>query len=181
VAEILETVRTRLREFIDADADGIMRTFSDPAAMAFAPIPATQDRSVAEAAIAWHRQNYREHGHSAWAIVDRESGAFVGMAGLLPQETGIEIFFSLVPDTWGKGLATEVARACVGHAFHRLRMPRLIGMVHPEHVRAIRVLRAVGMADVGTVTYWNRLNRLFEIERSESDPARSIDANREKI
>jgi len=164
---VLATRRLSLRELVPADADELLRIFGDQAAMTYAPMDVTQDRAVALAAIEWHRDNYRRFGYSAWAVVGRE-GEFIGLAGLLPHHVGIELFCSIVRSEWGHGYATEVLTACRELAFERLGIDRLIAILHPEHVRAIAVARKLGMSEVGEITYWNRLNRMFELRKRQN-------------
>ena len=160
---ILSTKRTQLREFVPADADSLMAIFGDVAAMQFAPMEVTQDRSVAASAIEWHIENYRRFGYGAWAVIGRGE-AFVGLAGLLPHDVGTELFFSIVPAFWGRGFATEVASGCRDYAFGRLGIQRLISIIHPDHPRAVAVARKIGMTEAGMITFWNRENRLFELK-----------------
>jgi RimJ/RimL family protein N-acetyltransferase len=162
--EALSTKRVRLRELVGSDADNLMRIFSDEAAMTFAPMAVTRERSVAVSAIEWHQENYRRLGYSAWAMVGCE-GEFLGLAGLLPHEIGTELFYSLVRAHWGLGYATEVAAACRDFAFQKLGISRLISIIHPDHSKANAVARKVGMSEVGMITYWDRPNRLFEVQR----------------
>ncbi len=76
-------------------------------------------------------------------------------------EYGVRL--SIVRESWGQGLATEVATACRDHAFDKLTQPRLIAIIHPHNNRAISVALKIGMADSGMIEMWDRENRLFEI------------------
>lgn len=133
--------------------------------MTYAPMEVTHDHAVALAAIEWHQQNYHRLGYSGWALVD-EQGAFVGLAGLLPHEIGNELFCSIVRSHWGRGYATEALVACRGLAFETFGLDRLISIIRPDHAKAIALARKLGLSDVGPITYWNRLNRLFELRKA---------------
>ena len=57
----------------------------------------------------------------------------MGTAGLrLLEDLGLEIFYSLAPDSWGRGFATEAART-VEHALGPLGLPQVLA----EGTRAI--------------------------------------------
>lgn len=160
---ILDTKRASLRELVAEDADSLMGILGDLDAMKYSPMPLARDRSVAASMIAWQRENYRIRGFGAWAVIEKTTGKFIGQAGLLPQEVGTELFYSLVPDYWKRGLATEVACACRDYAFRVLGEKRLISIIHPEHARAIAVARRVGMRETGMIRLWDRENLVYEI------------------
>ena len=127
---------------------------------------ATSDLSAAEGLIAWHQTSYAAHGFGAWAVLLKDGSEFVGQAGLIRHEHAVELFFSFLPQFWGRGLATEVARACRDYAFTHLDLDRLIGIIHPENRPAIAVATKVGMSYVGPFRLWERDNALYEIHRA---------------
>ncbi len=60
-------------------------------------------------------RDFNEGGYGIWFIEDGTE--LVGTTGLRPlEDLGLEIFYSLAPGSWGKGYATEAARAVVEHA-----------------------------------------------------------------
>jgi RimJ/RimL family protein N-acetyltransferase len=164
--KIIETPRTYLREFVSADAGHLASILSDPRAMAYAPMMATAEISVALGFIEAHRKNYATHGYSAWAVILKDVEVFAGQAGLLPHKSEVELFFSFLPEFWGRGLATEVALACRDHAFAQPRLDRLIAIIHPKNQSAIAVAEKVGMRPKGSIRLWDRNNALYEIQRS---------------
>ena len=53
-----------------------------------------------------------------------------GTAGLRPlEDLGLEIFYSLAPGSWGRGYATEAARAVLAHALGQLGLPEVLAEV----------------------------------------------------
>jgi RimJ/RimL family protein N-acetyltransferase len=164
--KIIETSRTYIREFVSADAGCLASILSDVRAMTYAPMAATADISVASAFIEWHRKNYATHGYSAWAVILKDGDVFAGQAGLLPHESDVELFFSFLPEFWGRGLATEVALACRDHAFTGLGLDRLLSVIHPKNQSAIAVAAKVGMRHNGSIRMWERDNALYEIQRT---------------
>jgi RimJ/RimL family protein N-acetyltransferase len=171
LASHIDTARCSLREFAPEDADSLLKIFGNADAMRFSPMPMTQDRAAAIAVITWHAENYRQFGFSAWAVIEKETRAFIGQAGLLPHDIGVELFYSITPEYWGRGFATEVACACRDYAFEKLGQDTLIALIHPDHVRAANVARKVGMRETGMVRRWERENRAFEIKKeTTSEP-----------
>lgn len=164
--KILETPRTYVREFVSEDSGCLAKILADARAMAYAPMAPTTDESVAVGFIERHRRNYALHGMSAWAVILKEGDVFVGQSGLLRHERDVELFFSFLPEFWGRGLATEVACACRDHAFDQLGLDRLISIIHPDNQAALAVATKVGMKPMGAIRMWDRDNALFEIHRS---------------
>ena len=82
------------------------------------------------------------HGFSKWVIVDRSTGRPIGDSGLIElQKYGwVNLGFRLAQPYWGKGLATEAAKAWVRAAFDELSLDRLTALVHPENAASIRVV-----------------------------------------
>ena len=56
------------------------------------------------------------------------------------------IGYRLHPSYWGRGIATEAARAVRDHAFNDLRIERVISLIHPENLASRRVAEKNGMA-----------------------------------
>jgi ribosomal-protein-alanine N-acetyltransferase len=57
----------------------------------------------------------------------------------------VEIAWRLSADYWGRGLATEGARAVVRHAFAELGLEGLVSFTVPENLRSRRVMEKLGM------------------------------------
>jgi RimJ/RimL family protein N-acetyltransferase len=76
-----------------------------------------------------------------------------------------EIGYRLMPEFWGKGLATEAVRAWVGHCFTELDLPRVIAIIEPENGASIRVAEKAGMAFEKETWKWDRTVRIYAIAR----------------
>jgi RimJ/RimL family protein N-acetyltransferase len=88
------------------------------------------------------------HGFGPWLLFDRARGGFVGRAGLrwteVDGERAIEVAWALVPEWWGKGLATEAAVAAIGVARER-GIRRLVAFTLPDNVASRRVMEKAGL------------------------------------
>jgi [ribosomal protein S5]-alanine N-acetyltransferase len=102
-----------------------------------------------------------------WAVVERETDALIGHAGLQPlEDTGdIEIGYYLGRGAWGRGLASEAGQAVVSYA-DRIGLPEVVAVVRPENVASQRVLAKLGFEHAGTgrhydadVQVWKRARR----------------------
>jgi len=83
------------------------------------------------------------------ALIDKQTGQFVGQCGLLIQtieeKEELEIGYSLIPAFWGKGFATEAARKCKVFAFENGFSSSLISMIHIDNHASVKVAIANGM------------------------------------
>ena len=87
------------------------------------------------------------HGFQYWVIELLESGEFVGVCGLRPYrpaEEIVELGFHLRPKFWGRGLATEAARAAIAHAFATYAPKKLAAGHHPENANSKKVMEKLG-------------------------------------
>jgi ribosomal-protein-alanine N-acetyltransferase len=96
----------------------------------------------------------REHGFSVWALDLRESGTLIGAVGLQQLEgtDEIESAWLVARLHWGKGLATEAARASLTLGFERFQLPRILAATLPENIASIRVMEKLGMSRVENIT-----------------------------
>ena len=95
------------------------------------------------------RARDREGLPSQFGVVVREEDRLVGYCGFFPQIVDgieeLEIGYRLDPAYWGRGLATEAARAVRAYGFGDLKLPRLISLIHPDNHASRRVAEKNGM------------------------------------
>jgi len=85
-------------------------------------------------------------GYGAWSIEDRETGAYLGEAGLFhpahyPQA---ELGWMVVPEAEGRGIAHEAALAARDWAWHQAGLTRLVNYIDHGNVRSIRLAERLG-------------------------------------
>ncbi|ONK13333.1 GNAT family N-acetyltransferase [Streptomyces sp. MP131-18] len=153
------TARLRLRRLTPADADALAALHGDPAVMRHIddgrPVPPDV---VARETLPALLREYRElpAGHGCFAAEERAGGAFVGWFALRPAVTrgvaggGTELGYRLRPAAWGRGYATEGARAMVAHAFAELGADRLVATTMTVNTGSRRVLEKAGLVLVRT-------------------------------
>jgi RimJ/RimL family protein N-acetyltransferase len=141
---LIETERLRLRPMEMGDLDEFVALHADPEVTKFIrPL----DPTAAKERLRRDEVEWRERGHGLLAMLDRDSGAFLGRCGLKywPQFEETELGWVLRRDAWGNGYATEAARACLGWGFAELDVPYLTAMINPDNVRSTRVAERLGM------------------------------------
>src|SRR6185437_5321908 len=89
----------------------------------------------------------------------------LGDCGLQPLEhhgPEVELGYDLHPSAWGRGLATEAARAVMRIAFGELGLDRVVAVVKPDHVASQRVLVKAGLQPAWTREAYDEPMLLYE-------------------
>jgi RimJ/RimL family protein N-acetyltransferase len=149
----LETERLVLRELTAADADVLVALDGDPAVMRFLTGGvATPRGEVTDRLLPRLLDEYtRWPGLGRWAAVERSSGEFAGWLALAPAAPGeAELGYRLRRAVWGRGLASEGARALVRHAFAVLGLRRVWAQTMAVNTASRRVMEHAGLRYVRT-------------------------------
>jgi ribosomal-protein-alanine N-acetyltransferase len=153
---VVETDRLWLREFVREDAEAFYELGSNPEVTRYTGDGGFTSLAQAEAVLCERPiADYRKYGFGRWAIVVKDSSRIVGFAGLkyLDDLGEVDVGYRLLPDFWGRGLATEAAQACVGYGFQSLKLQRILGLVVPANVASVRVLEKSGLVFERTIEY----------------------------
>jgi ribosomal-protein-alanine N-acetyltransferase len=169
----LRTARLEVRELTGDDLDDLTEVYADPRVLWWEPAP--YDRSQTLAALARVLQRYREDGIGEYAVVLRASGRVIGECGPAYREIEgerlPELGWKLRSDEWGRGYATEAARAVVGHVMARGDIPRLFSVITPGNERSQGVARNLGMQVERVVTWKGVPHQLWAVDvRATMDP-----------
>ena len=144
----LETENLVLRPFKDEDVDGYFGVLDSPEVRRLLHLPESLDRSDAWQQMAWFLGQWELRGTGHWALEEKESGQFVGRAGLHRPERhdwpGVEVGWALHPDYWGRGYATEAGAAAVRYGFDELEVEKLFSCILPENHRSQAVAKRLG-------------------------------------
>ncbi len=114
-------------------------------------MPACLTREESDTLIDRITGDFERHGFGLYAAELREDGSFIGFVGLAiprflaPFTPCVEIGWRLAANHWGRGLATEGAKAVVRFAFQVLELDQLISMTVPANLRSRRVMEKLGM------------------------------------
>lgn len=147
----LETERLTLRYLTEEDLPALHGVLSKENVM----YAWEHGFSEEESADFLHRmmRRYEECGYAYFAAIEKKTGAFIGVIGLLPEEIEGEkcvgVGYILDDRFWGKGYATEGADACLVHAFRVLKATRVIADIRPENIASRNVAKRLGMKEEG--------------------------------
>ena len=144
----LRTARLLMRRWRAADRDAFAALNADPEVMRHFPAPLS--RAESDALVDRIEARFEEQGFGLWAL-EPAGGEVVGFTGLNPMPAGIpggdgmEVGWRLARHAWGRGYATEAARAAVDLAFGPLRLPELWSMTAVTNEASQAVMRRLGM------------------------------------
>jgi RimJ/RimL family protein N-acetyltransferase len=115
----------------------------------------------------------------AWAVVERVTDGPAGTVLLKPLPDGageVEIGWHLHPDSWGRGLATEAARALLARGF-AIGLAEIWAVTDPGNQRSARVCEKLGMQLLGTTHRWyHERSLMFRIgARNDQQPTLAPD------
>ncbi|WP_067810816.1 GNAT family N-acetyltransferase [Actinomadura kijaniata] len=150
----LETGRLVLRRVTEDDADALVALDADPEVRRFldtgGPVPPEVVRGeVLPRMLA----AYERHGGLGWWIAEeRTSGAFLGWFELRPLDRPgeAELGYRLARAAWGRGYATEGARAVVDKGFREFGIRRVVATTMTVNTGSRRVLEKTGLRYVRT-------------------------------
>lgn len=146
---VVETERLMLRTWKQTDREPFARMNADPRVMEF--FPGVLSRPESDALADELQAHFRERGFTFFAAELRETGEFIGFTGLAEPSFEahftpcVEIGWRLASNYWGRGLATEAARAVLHHGLQKLRIAEIVAFTVPGNVRSRRVMEKIGM------------------------------------
>jgi RimJ/RimL family protein N-acetyltransferase len=165
----LETDRLILRMLRESDLDAYAEMHADPEVMRYMGDGQPLARPVAWRNLAMMVGHWSLRGYGLWAAEERSSGVLVGRVGFWNPEgwPGFEIGWMLRRSFWGRGYATEGARAALRYGFTVLGQAHVISLIHPENAGSIRVARRLGERLVGPTEVNGKPALVYRITRDE--------------
>ena len=146
VPERLQTARLVLARITPLDFPDITAMYQDPRVMAtlggLVSMDVINERCRALAA------NWDDFGFGLWTARHRADGRFTGRGGLrrchIAGRDEVEVSYAFIPEFWGQGLATELARESVRVGFEDLKLPELVCFTLPTNTASRHVMEKVG-------------------------------------
>ena len=145
----IHTSRLILRDFYPEDWLEVHRYAGDPEVVKFmnwGPNSEADTKAFIAQAIAQSLERPRRCYHLAVAL--KATGQVIGGATLrmldLEPDAG-ELGYTLHPQAWGQGFATELARALIEYGFTELQLRRIWATCRPDNIASFKVLRKLGL------------------------------------
>jgi len=144
---ILETDRLLLRDITMDDLEDMYTLHSDPLVQKYTGEPIVDSIEKMSQAIEARLENTKKQGYSRWATLIKDTQEFIGWSGLayLPEFDVVDLGYRFMPQYWGKGYATEAAKAILQYGFKTLGLEEIFAIALKEHKATMRVMEKSGM------------------------------------
>jgi RimJ/RimL family protein N-acetyltransferase len=144
---VIETDRLVLRRLAEEDASFILRLLNEPSFLQ--QVGDRGVRNVADAQqyiLSGPMASYDRHGFGLFLVELKESGAPIGICGLLKRDVldDVDLGFAFVPESWFKGYGFESASAVLAYARDTLHLKRVVAITSQENVASINLLVKLG-------------------------------------
>lgn len=148
-----QSKRLGFRQWRDSDTEPFVELNMDPRVMEF--FPKLQTREETLAMIERIKSQIEQTGYGLYAVEELSTGLFIGFIGVNHPRFDsfftpcLEIGWRLHADFWGKGYATEGAKACLQYAFEQLEFSTVYAFTAKSNRRSEQVMIKIGMKKEG--------------------------------
>lgn len=171
----IETERLIMRDLLPEDADGMFALDSDAEVHRYLGNKPVQSIEQSREVIEIIRAQYVSNGIGRWAVIEKDSGAFVGWSGIKLMTISVngycnyyDLGYRFIKQFWGKGYATETALASVRYAWDVLKAEELYGMADTANSASRNVLEKVGMRFSATFEYDGVEHAWYKLLKNEA-------------
>lgn len=149
---VAQTPRLLLKQFSLDDVDGFFTLNQDPEVLQY-----TGDRPFADkqevATFIREYDQYDKYGLGRWSLYLKSTGEYIGFSGLRysPETNDTDIGFRLMRKYWGRGYATESARAALTLAFTEFDKDRVIARAMTNNQASHAVIQKLAMQPLSSL------------------------------
>lgn len=170
--EAIETPRLILREITAADAAGLFELDRSAAVHRYlGKNPLTRFEEVYPI-IEFIQKQYLDFGTGRLAVIEKSTQLFIGWAGIKwvtdlidSKNQFFDLGYRLQEQAWGRGIATEAAKACLQFGWEQLKAREIFAIADAENKGSINVLQKCGLTRLhhfdleGNEHYWFRIEQ----------------------
>lgn len=145
----LRTPRLLLRPFRPEDEDALFQLWNEPHVRRYLWDDQAVSREVVREQLALSERDFRERGFGEFVLcLGEQPGGLIGFCGLRRIDEGddVEIGYGLTREHWGRGLATEAARAVLDFGFEQVGLEVIFAGADFDNAASIRVMERLGMS-----------------------------------
>ncbi len=151
----IQTDRLYIVEISWEDAEHIHKIHSIPDVDKYNTLglPKNIDETKALIKSAIEDQSHKNRKEFAWIVRLKDSDIIIGLCGMFNSADKFkigEIYYKLIPEYWGQGYATEIAKALVNFGFNDLKLHRIEAGAAVGNTTSLKVLEKIGMTKEGT-------------------------------
>jgi len=145
---IIRSERLDLRELELQDDEFILRLLNEASFLRFIGDKGVRTLSDARDYISQGpMDSYRRFGFGLYLTSRRDSGAPVGICGLVKREglADVDVGFALLSQYCSRGYAAESAAAVLAYGKQQLRLQRIVAITAPDNHASVAVLEKIGL------------------------------------
>lgn len=166
----IETEQLYLRMLTLDDFDDLYALFRDPGVMRYVGAGKPLSREESEMALLSIIKHWERHGFGRLAAIDKRTQRFVGFGGLRSLIDTPEVVYHIATSHWGRGLATEIAKAFLRYGFEEHKFERIVAIAKPENRASFHVMEKAGMKYEKHTNYYDIDVVQYAISRNEYQP-----------
>lgn len=149
----IETERLIIREFEDLDVDGLFELDSNPIVHKYLGNKPIKVKAESAKYIQDCKLKYVTHGMCRLAVIEKQTGDFIGWSGLRFIDDYVfnnytnfyDVGYRLIPKYWNKGYATESGKASINYGFNTLKLNAIYGITETENIASHKALLKIGL------------------------------------
>lgn len=171
----LRTERLRLLPIAAADRDALHAIWTEPRVRRFLWDDRVISLETVDEVIAKSAASFAAEGFGHFALREAETGTLIGSCGLYRATPAAEpeLLYSLASAVWGRGHASQAARALIAYAFEELGLTRLFARADVPNHASIAVMQRLGMRLVGAADEGGLRLVRYVVSRADWDGCRS--------
>ncbi len=153
---MIQTDRLELREYTLKDAPFIYKLMNSEGWLKNIGDRCINSIEDAEAyMVKNYLSSYEKHGFGPYLVSLKEDGTPIGSAGLYKRDNlnFPDVGFAFLAEFGNKGYAFEAANAVMQFAAENLKTQTIVGIVLPENLSSIKLLKKLGLMEIGTYKY----------------------------
>ena len=144
----IHTSRLKFRPYAMTDLDELHRIFIDPQVRKYLCDDKIMPREWVATEIENNIKCFEQHGFGQWSVFLKENSELIGFCGFRffydnPPE--LQLIYGLSPQYWGKGLATEAAKAMIQYGFTEHKFEQIISATDVGNIASVQVMERIGM------------------------------------
>lgn len=163
-----------MRDLLLTDDEGMFELDSDPEVHLYLGSDPLTKIEQSRDVIAIIRQQYIDNGIGRWAVIEKATGNFIGWSGLklikepINNRIGhLDLGYRFIPKYWGKGYASETARASLEYGFNEMKQDAIYAIANIHNIKSRNVLEKCGLKFVEQFDWEGIPHDWFEISKED--------------
>jgi ribosomal-protein-alanine N-acetyltransferase len=165
---IFETERLIVRQYTEEDKDNIFLLGGNETVMQYIRPVSTKEES--DQFLLDNIALYKKNPHGGrWAVMEKANGSYVGSFAIIPmltQPEKIQLGYALIPENWGRGYATELAKAGLNYFMNHYTLPVIHAVTEIPNIDSQKVLIKAGFKPAGSFIEGEKELLIFVVKRN---------------